>query len=322
MWRMIGVRLLSLPAIMLAVALLTFALMWASPYDPAATYVAALTGQDGASQEVRDAYAAAWGLDASGPQQFWAWLTNVTRGDLGISREVPGVPVTRVLLDRLPATVLLLGASTVIVLVLSLVLGVLAARFRGSPIDTGVRMLSYVGTFAPSFWLALLAVYFFAIWGGWLPAGGTGDVRTETGIELRYLILPATTLAISQLGWFTLFVRDTLLDRMRDDHVRFAEAQGASRTGALIRSALPNALLPYVTLAGAHLPELIGGAILIESIFGWPGLGNLARRAAVSVDVPLLLAIVLGGAVLTVLGNLLADIGYRLLDPRTRRSPA
>jgi peptide/nickel transport system permease protein len=320
MRRLVLTRLAALPAILLATAALTFTLAWLSPYDPAATYVAGLTGQDGTSMEVREAYARTWGLDEPAHVQFGAWLGNVVRGDLGISRLVPGEPVLGVVAARLGPTLLLLATAMALVLVGSLVAGTLAARFQGSPFDTAVRGVAYLSTFAPSFWVALLAIWVFGVWGAWLPTGGTGDLRaTDGGIELRYLVLPAATLALSQQGWFTLYVRDTVLERMRDDHVVYAVAQGASRTRAVARQALPTALLPYVTLIGTHLPELIGGSILIESVFGWPGLGNLARRAAVAVDVPLLLAIVLVGAVLVVLGNLLADVLYGVLDPRTRR---
>lgn len=128
------------------------------------------------------------------------------------------------------------------------------------------------------------------------------------------------TLALTQHGVFTLYVRQTVLEMMREDHVRFARAQGASETSVLFRHALPNSLVPYVTLIGTHIPELIGGSVLIEAVFAWPGLGSLTVAAARAVDVPLLLAIVLCGAVLVVLGNLVADLLYRVVDPRVREA--
>lgn len=310
-------RLASLPLILFAVAAITFMLVAASPFDPATSYAESLGGE-GVSTEVRDAYTTRWGLDDPMPVQFGRWVTNIATGDLGHSHLYNGRPVSEVIGERLALSALLVGVALALVLVGSLVLGTLAARFRDTPIDHGVRMLAYASTFAPSFWIGLLLIVIFGVELGWLPTGGTGDPRTGGGLELRYLILPAITLAINQQGWFTLFVRTSVLEAMSSDYVRFARSQGASRTGALLRDALPNSLLSYVTLIGTHIPELIGGTILVETIFGWPGLGDLARRAAVAVDLPLLLAIVLGGALLTVLGNLFADLAYRVVDPRVR----
>ncbi|MGH3897056.1 MAG: ABC transporter permease [Pseudonocardiaceae bacterium] len=149
---------------------------------------------------------------------------------------------------------------------------------------------------------------------------GDLHVRSDgsTTVDLAHLVLPAVTLALTQHGVFTLYVRSTVLEMMREDHVRFARAQGASETSVLFRHALPNSLVPYVTLIGTHVPELIGGSVLIETVFAWPGLGSLT----VAVDLPLLLAIVLAGAVLVVLGNLVADLLYRVVDPRVREARA
>jgi peptide/nickel transport system permease protein len=313
-------RLAALPLLLLAVATLTFLLVWASPYDPATAYAASAAGSEGLSLAVRDAYTARWGLDDPVPVQYLRWLTNLATGDLGVSHLYNGQPVTSVLASRAGVSALLVGTALGLVLLGSIVAGTVAARFRESPLDHGIRLVAYASTFAPSFWVGLLLIVVFGVQLGWLPTGGTSDPRVVGGaaVELRYLVLPAVTLALSQQGWFTLFVRTSVLESMGRDHVRFARAQGASRTAATVREALPSSLLAYLTLIGTHLPELIGGTILIETVFGWPGLGDLARRAAVGGDLPLLLAIVLGGAVLTVLGNLGADLAYRVADPRVR----
>ena len=211
-----------------------------------------------------------------------------------------------------------------LVLVGGLVFGVLAAALRGTVVDWVIRTLSYFSTAAPSFWVGLLALYVFSIELGWLPAGGTSDPRSAggSGVDLEHLVLPMVVLALTQYAWFTLFVRNTLLEVLREDHVQFARAQGIRETAVLLRHALPTALIPFVTLAGTNLAELIGGTILIESIFGWPGLGLLALDAARGEDIPMIVGITLAASVLVVLGNLLADIAYRVLDPRVREATA
>ena len=211
-----------------------------------------------------------------------------------------------------------------LVLVGGLVFGVLAAAFRGTFFDWFVRTLCYFNTAAPSFWVGLLALYVFSIELGWLPAGGTSDPRAveAAGVDLAHLVLPMVILALTQYAWFTLFVRNTLLEVLREDHVQFARAQGIGEVAVLLRHALPNALIPFVTLIGTHLSELIGGTILVEAIFGWPGLGQLTLQAALGEDLPLLVGITLFASVLVVLGNLLADVLYRVMDPRVREAAA
>lgn len=322
MLRIIAKRLFVLPFVLLAVATVTFLLAWASPYDPATAYATSAAGSEGLSLAVRDAYTARWGLDDPMPVQYGRWLVNILSGDLGASHLYNGQPVASVIAQRAGVSALLVTAALVLVLAGSLLMGTLAARFRDTVLDHAVRLLAYLSTFAPSFWIGLLLIIVFSVELGWLPAGGTSDPRAtgSPAVEWRYLVLPAVTLALSQQGWFTLFVRTSVLESLGSDHVRFARAQGASRTASLVREALPTSLLPYLTLIGTHIPELIGGTILVETVFGFPGLGDLARRAAVAADLPLLLAIVLGGAVLTVLGNLGADLAYRIADPRTRET--
>lgn len=318
MMRLIAWRVASLPLLLLATAVLVFTLAWISPYDPAEAYVTAY-GPD-VSAELREQYAAAWGLDQPMPRQFLSWLSRLLQGDLGNSRLLAGQPVASVIVQRAGPSFLLVGVAVLVSSVGGLAAGVMAGAFRGSLIDWAVRLLSYVSVFAPSFWVALLALYVFSVQLGWLPAGGMSDLRAvgEAGVHWKHLILPVLCLALSQHAWFTLYVRNTLLEVLQEEYVRYAQAQGIGRIHVLARHALPNALIPFITLVGTHIPELIGGSVLIESIFGWPGLGSLTREAAVAVDIPLLMAIVLLGATLVVVGSLLADVLYRVVDPRTR----
>jgi len=319
MLKLIAGRLAALPVILLVVAAVTFGLVAASGFDPVDAYVGV---ESGISQDAKQEIAKSWGFDEPIYQQFGRWLANVAQGDLGNSIAKGGQPVAGEISARAGATALLVGGALALTLVGGLVFGVLAAAFRGGPFDWVVRGLCFFNVAAPGFWIGLLALYLFSIKLGWLPAGGTSDVRSsgDSGVDLQHLLLPMCTLALTQYAWFTLFVRNTLLEVLREDHVQFARAQGIGEAALLLRHALPSALIPFVTLIGTNLAELIGGSVLIESVFAWPGLGLLTKDAALSVDIPLLVAITLLASVLVVLGNLLADVLYRVMDPRVREA--
>lgn len=314
-------RIALLPVILLAVAALTFALTEISPFDPVEAYVGA---ESQVSLERKAEIAHAWGLDQPLHERFGRWVANIAQGDLGNSIVAGGQPVLDEIGARLGASVALVGGALALVLLGGLAFGVLAAALRGTWLDWVVRTLCYFNTAAPSFWVGLLALYVFSIELGWLPAGGTSDPRAVDGggLDLAHVVLPMAVLAMTQYAWFTLYVRNTLLEVLREDHVRFAQAQGVGEVGVLLRYALPSALIPFVTLIGTHLSELVGGTILVEAIFGWPGLGQLTLQAALGEDIPLLVGITLCASVLVVLGNLLADVLYRVMDPRVREAAA
>ena len=320
MLKLILRRLALLPLILLAVAALTFVLTEISPFDPVDAYVGA---ESNVTPQRKAAIAHAWGFDQPIYEQFGRWVGNIVQGDMGNSIVAGGQPVAGEIASRASTSFALVGGALLLVLAGGLVFGVLAAAFRGTFFDWLVRTLCYFNAAAPSFWVGLLALYAFSIELNWLPAAGTSDPRAVgTGVEPSHLILPMLVLAMTQYAWFTLFVRNTLLEVMREDHVQFARVQGIGEVAVLLRYALPNALVPFVTLIGTHLAELIGGTVIVETIFGWPGLGLLTLDAALGEDIPMLVGIVLGGSVLVVLGNLLADILYRTLDPRVREAAA
>jgi peptide/nickel transport system permease protein len=321
MLELIARRLAVLPLILLAVAAVTFTLTEISPFDPVDAYVGA---ESQVSAERKAEIAHAWGFDQPLPERFGRWISNLAQGEMGNSIVAGGQPVLGEIVARWSASIALVGGALLLVLVGGLVFGVLAAAFRGTFFDWFVRTMCYFNTAAPSFWIGLLALYLFSIELGWLPAGGTSDPRAvdAQGVDLEHLILPMVILAMTQYAWFTLFVRNTLLEVLREDHVQFARAQGIGEVAVLLRHALPNALIPFVTLIGTHLSELIGGTILVEAIFGWPGLGQLTLQAALGEDIPLLVGITLCASLLVVLGNLLADVLYRVMDPRVREAAA
>ncbi|MDX6718021.1 MAG: peptide/nickel transport system permease protein [Solirubrobacteraceae bacterium] len=312
-------RLALLPVILLAVATLTFALTEISPFDPVRAYVGS---ESQLSPERRAQIEHAYGFDQPIYERYGRWLGHLAQGDLGNSLVAGGQPVAQEIASRASATIAVVAGSLLIVLIGGLVFGVLAAALRGSVFDWLVRTSCYFNTAAPSFWIGLLALYLFSIKLGWLPAGGTTDPRAvdASGIDPAHVVLPMIVLALTQYAWFTLFVRNTMLEVLREDHIQFARAQGIGEVAVLLRHALPNALIPFVTLIGTNLSELIGGTVIVESIFGWPGLGQITLQAALREDIPLLVAITLAASVLVVLGNLLADVLYRVLDPRVREA--
>lgn len=312
-------RLAALPLILLAVATLTFALTEISPFDPVRAYVGSETQL---SPERRAQIEHAYGFDQPVYERYGRWLGHVARGELGNSLVAGGQPVAGEIASRMSATIVLVAGALLIVLGGGLLFGVLAAAFRGSPFDWLVRTSCYFSTAAPSFWIGLLALYVFSMGLGVLPAGGTSDPRAVDagGVDPGHLVLPMLVLAMTQYAWFTLFVRNTMLEALREDHVLFARGHGIGEIAVHLRHALPNALIPFVTLIGTNLSELVGGTIIVESIFGWPGLGSLTLQAALREDIPLLVAITLAASVLVVLGNLLADLLYRVLDPRVREA--
>lgn len=319
LFRLIARRIVVLPLVLLAVAAMTFTLIALSPFDPISAYVA---GTPGLSAEEKQRIAHAWGFDQPAYMQFVHWITNVLHGDLGYSRILGGQPVAEQIAARMLPTAILIISATALMIIGGLIAGIIAARFADSWIDTLIRSASYFSISAPPFWTGLILLWVFSLALGWFPAGATADLRNDHApvIEIQYLVLPAVALAATQFAWFAMFVRDQLLEVVNDEYVLFAHAQGIRPLTVIVRHALPNALLPFLTLSGVQLSEMIGGTVLVETVFDWPGLGQLAVVAAKAVDVPLLLGITLLGSVAVVLGNLAADICYYIVDPRIRES--
>ncbi|MGH8886042.1 MAG: ABC transporter permease [Egibacteraceae bacterium] len=314
--RLVAVRAaLAVPLVVL-VTIGLFALGKASPFDPVRQYAGerAFT----TSKENLDEIRHNWGLDRPAHEQYLAWASNLARGDLGPSRSQHR-PVTQVISERIGWSLLLVVPALGLLLVGSLVVGTLAAVLRGSVVDRVVTGAAYVLAAAPIFWLALGVLWLFAVRLGWLPAAGVSDVaasgRTPTDV-LMHLVLPVAVLAVSQSSWFVLFVRETVLGTLREDFVTAARARGLPERTVVSRHALRSALLPWITLVGTHMPELITGSILVETVFSWPGLGATAVEAGLAFDFPLLAAITALGTLAVVGGNLLADLAYAVADPR------
>ncbi|MFH8369780.1 ABC transporter permease [Streptomyces sp. NPDC018031] len=316
MARLAGRRLLLAVPVLLTVSFAVFAIAEASPFDPVKAYAgtAGLT----ARQENLDQLRANLGVDQPFTTRWWHWLTSALTGDLGDS-SVMRRPVTDVIAERLGWSVLLAATAFALAVLLGTLLGVLAARRRGGWLDRVTTGAAYTLEAVPAFWLGLLAIWLFALELGTLPAGGLTDTASTTvtfGQVAEHLVLPAAVLALSQLPWFHLYVRQSVTDALEEDPVRGARARGLAERTVLLGHALRSGLLPVLTLVGSRVPELITGALLVETVFSWPGIAAATVQAATSVDFPLLAALTVLATAAVLLGNLVADLLYGLADPR------
>lgn len=320
MARLAGRRALFAAPVLTVVTFGVFAIAAASPFDPVKAYAG--TAALGADQRTLDRLRDNLGVDEPFVTRWWDWLTSALTGDFGHST-VMRQPVAQVIGERLGWSALLCAVAFGAAVLLGTLLGVLAARRPGSVTDRAVTSLAYGLEAAPVFWIALLAVWLFALQWDVLPAGGLTDTASEhvtAGQVASHIVLPAGVLAVSQLPWFALYVRQGVADALAEDPVRGARARGLSERTVLLGHALRCGLLPVLTLIGSRVPELITGALLVESVFSWPGIAAATVEAATAVDFPLLAALTTLATAAVLAGNLLADLLYGLFDPRVKFS--
>jgi len=257
-------------------------------------------------------------LDQPLPSQYLSWLSRVTRGDFGISL-IYNRPVTELLIERLPATLLLTLTSFLLSLSLAVVLGTAAAVKRGSVIDSAVGAASLAGISVPGFWLGMILMMIFAYRLPWLPAAGMRTPGGGTLVDLAaHMVMPLVVLSAGSFAYYVRFVRFAVLDCLTADYVRTARAKGLPPAIILIRHVLPNAAIPIVTVAALSLPMLFTGALITENVFSWPGVGRFVIASTLARDYPVIMFVNFSMAMLTALANLLADIVYLVVDPRVR----
>jgi len=266
------------------------------------------------------------GLDQPLPVQYLRWMGDMLRGEMGESIKFRR-PVAEMISERTPNTLLLMGVSFLVTLVLALPVGILSARKPYSWFDHLVTTLTFIGQSVPVYWLglALIMVFYVTIKNpitgqALLPGGGMRTIGGENNLAdlAWHLVLPVTALSVGWVAWYARFLRSSLLDVMHEDYVRTARAKGGSERNVYYKHALRNAVLPLVTLIALDLPGLFAGALFIEIIFTWPGMGRLFWDAACGRDYPVLLGVLMINAVLIIACNLLADLIYSLLDPRVK----
>ncbi|MBU0681984.1 MAG: ABC transporter permease [Proteobacteria bacterium] len=301
-----------------AVATLSFVLVSYSPIDPVDAYVGAAVLK--ISPEQRAVIAQRWGLDRPPVERYLKWAGHLARGDFGIST-IFNQPVLAVIGSRFVTSFWLMALAWSISGLLGFGLGLTAGAMEDSLVDRGIRFYAYTMASTPTFWMGMVMLMFFSIYLGWTPVGGAwplglSGAQATLGQRLHHLLLPAATLSLIGVAQIALHTREKTIEAVRSDYALFARAQGESTLGIVFQRAVRNVALPAVTLQFASLGELFGGAVLAEQVFAYPGLGRATVEAGIRGDVPLLLGIVLFSTFFVFTGNTLADIIYRLVDPR------
>ncbi|HYH18251.1 MAG TPA: ABC transporter permease [Azospirillum sp.] len=305
-------RTAALIVTLLVATLVVFVVLEVLPGDPAAVMLGT-----GASEETLAALRAQLGLDRPAPERYLRWLGGMLTGDFGRSYTYD-VPVAGLVAERaqvsLPLALLAIALSTAI----AIPVGVFAAARRGWPADAAVMGLTQVGVAVPNFWLGLLLIVVFSVQLGWLPAGGFAGWDAGVWPALRSLLLPAVALALPQAAILARVTRSTVLETLREDYVRTARAKGLGPGKALWRHAVPNALIPVVTIMGLQFSFLLAGTIVIENVFALPGIGRLIFQSIAQRDLIVVKDVVVLLAATVVIVNFLVDVAYALLDPRLR----
>lgn len=290
--------------ILIGVAFVTYVLIYLIPADP----VRQIAGRS-ATAETVESIRRQLGLHLPLWQQFLHYLGNLAQGDLGRSY-IQKTEVSTLIASRLPATLLLLAGAIFVELLIGLSAGIFAAARRGGAADRAVMVASFTAVSAPQFVVGILLLYVFAVQLGWFPIGGYGT--------FSHLVLPAVTLGVLGGGWYARMTRSSMIDVLRQDFIVTAQAKGAGRFRILFVHALRNAALPIIAMVGLDIGIFMSGAVVVESVFGWPGIGQLAWQAIQRVDIPIIIGVTLVAAIGIVVGNLLADLVAPFVDPRIR----
>jgi peptide/nickel transport system permease protein len=306
--------------VFLGVTVLTFLVMHAT----AGSYVPGLDLNPGLKPADIERIRANLGLDRPLWLQYVTWLGGIAHGDFGNSL-IDGSPVMRHILDRLPNTLELTITAILLGILLAIPLGVTGALRRGGKLDNFFTVLSTAGFAVPQFWLGLILILFFSVqlhaWGlPWLPSGGAFSAFNggDPLDRIEHLVMPAVVLSFFYLSVWSRFVRSSMVEVLSQDYVRTARAKGMSERRVVYQHALRNAVVPLVTLVGLELPALVSGGLVVEVVFGWPGIGRLAFERATQYDYTTVMGITTFAALLVVFGNLVADVLYAVLDPRIR----
>ena len=305
-------RVLGMLAVLSFVAVVVFVIARVMPGDPATILVG-----DNASPATAAAMRARLGLDEALPIQFAIWLLNLAAGDLGQSIFL-GEPVLTLLAQRAEPTIALTLMALVVAVSLALPLGIIAAVWRDSAVDRAIRMVSMLGASIPSFWLGLLFISWFAVGQSWFPVSGYGPPGASFPERLRFLLLPSLVLGLINAALITRFTRNAMLEVLHEDFILTCRAKGLTGASVVLKHALRSAFIPILTVVGLSLALLLGGAIVTETVFALPGLGNLVVSAVLRRDYPVIQGALLVISAVYVLVNLAIDLLYAVIDPRVR----
>lgn len=307
-------RILGLIPVLLLVSIFSYVIIQAAPGDPIDNYI-----RPGMTEEEIAEVKAAYGLDRSVAEQYINWLTHVLRGDFGTSVKQHR-PVAEMIGERLPATLLLMGTSLLISIIVAIPLGLWSGLHKNKAVDKIVSIITYLGISVPPFWFGMIMVLAFAIGLHWFPTGGMHSLNVNTTSDLLWhMVLPAIVLSLNNTAVFTKYIRSNTITQLEEDYVVTARSKGTSKKKILFKHVLKNCLLPIITLIGINIAGLVCGSFVIENVFSWPGIGRLCMEAVGNRDYPVIMGYTMFSCLILILGNLLADVLYAVADPRIRQ---
>lgn len=306
-------RLLNMIPMLFFITIISFILMHLAPGDPLQAYISPdMNVED--IERIRESL----GLNDPIIVQYFKWLLNTIQGNLGYSM-VNSKPVLDLILERLGPTILLSGSALIISIIISIPVGLISGYKKNSIIDKVLNVVSYIGISIPSFWFAMMLIYVFSIKLNIFPSVGMRTIGVDTTLDLiNHLILPVTVLSFYNLSVYIRYIRSSTIEQLKQDYVTTQYAYGASTKDILFKHVLKNTLLPVITIFGMSLPSIFTGAFITETIFGWPGMGQLGVNAIFGYDYPVVMGITLFSSEMLIIGNLIADILYAMVDPRIK----
>jgi ABC-type dipeptide/oligopeptide/nickel transport system permease component len=308
-------RLLTMLLVFWVISVLIFAMVHLAPGDPVSMMIPPDQYNAGTAEYLAQVRAEL-GLDRPLPLQYFSWLGDALTGNLGYS-VASNRPVVDLIAERIGPTIELMGLSLLLGLVVAVPLGVLAAVKRNGVVDYVATLVSLVTISTPTFFLGIVAIYVFSLRLGWLPSAGMSDPTDQSVPDiLRHLVMPVTILGLGMAGQFTRYVRASMVSELSSDYVRTALAKGVGMRTVLFRHVLRNAMIPVITVVALSFPALLGGAVVVEQVFAWPGMGQLSVTAVQRQDYSVIIGFALLVAVLVLVSNLLADLLYSVVDPR------
>lgn len=315
-------RLVGMVPLLIGITIICFAVIHLAPGDPA-QFLSSMNPKF--SESAHEKFVKMYGLDKPLHIRYYEWVKRVAVLDFGESFAPDGRSVMEKIGERMPVTIWLNVAGMVLIFMVALPLGVLSAYRQNSIFDKSVTVFVFVGFAVPTFWLALLCMYYFGVVKGWLPISGLKSYNYEQLSTigkifdiLHHAFLPIVLSVFGGLAGLSRFARNSMLDVLGEEYIVSARARGLSEGKVVFKHALKNAMLPVVTILGLSIPGLIGGSVIFESIFSIPGMGQLFYQSVMARDYPVVMGVLVLGAVLTLVGNLIADISYGLVDPRIR----
>lgn len=314
MRRYIVKRTLQMIPVIILVSIFSFMIIHFAPGDPINMYIR----EDMTQQEIDD-LRIDLGLDGTIAEQYLAWLSNICKGNWGNSL-INHQPVAKQIFEKLPATLLLMGTSFILSILMSIPLGLLSGMKKNKAIDQFISIFAYIGISIPAFWLALMLIIVFSLNLHWFPSNGMRTVGSNSVLDiLWHLILPGIVLSVGNTAVFTRYIRSNTITQLEEEYVLTAKAKGVSKRRIMTGHVLKNCLLPIITIAGMNLASLVTGSFIIESVFGWPGMGTLGMSAINSRDYPMIMGFTMLSCVILIMGNFIADLLYGVADPRIKQ---